>query len=103
MGHGPVVLAQRGAGCTHPPLLPQGTWCERVNDRKVLSDIIHATWSGYNRFRRWSDKEVFDLIFSELSVFGVTEPSGAAEPDVLMIDATDPQAHHTASALTRGF
>ncbi len=57
---------------------------KRVDDRKVLSGITHdGTRKGsapsgclccrwpphppYNRSRRWSDKEVFDLIFSELS------------------------------------
>ena len=37
-----------------------------------------------------------DLIFSELSA------SDAAEPEVLMIDATDIKAHPTASSLNKG-
>ena len=46
MGNGPVVWAQQGAGCPHPPLASQGTWCERMDDRKVLSGIIHVIQKG---------------------------------------------------------
>ena len=48
MADGPVVGAQRGAGCPHPPLLPGG---KRVDDRKVLSDIIPVLQKGL----RWVD------------------------------------------------
>ena len=69
VGDGPVVWAQRGAGCPHPPLAPQGTGWKRVDDRKVLSGIIPVIQKGlrwvdapaaygphktlYNRCRRW--------------------------------------------------
>ncbi len=62
----------------------------------------------YNRFHRWSDKGVFDLIFSELSASNsaespdVAEPPDSAEPEVLMIDATDIKAHPTACSLKKG-
>ncbi len=56
----------------------------------------------YNRFRRWSDKGVFDLIFSELSASDSAEPPDAPEPAVLIIDATDIKAHPTASSLNKG-
>ena len=49
-----------------------------------------------NRCRCWSDKGVFDLIFSELSA------SDAPEPEVMMLDATDIKAHPTASSLNKG-
>ncbi len=49
-----------------------------------------------NRCRRWLDKGVFDLIFSELSA------SDAAETEFLMIDATDLKVHPTASSLNKG-
>ncbi len=49
-----------------------------------------------NRCRRWPDKGVFDLIFSELSA------SDAPEPEVMMLDATDIKAHPTASSLNKG-
>ncbi len=62
----------------------------------------------YNRCRRWSDKGVFELIFSELSASDAPEPPGSAEPPdapepaVLMIDATDVKAHPTVSSLNKG-
>ena len=49
MGDGPVVGAERGAGCPHPLLVSQGTGCEWVDDRKVLSAIIHGTRRGLHR------------------------------------------------------
>ena len=51
MGDDPVVGAQQGAGCPHPPLVPQGTGWKRVDDRKVLSGIIHVIQKGL----RWMD------------------------------------------------
>ena len=108
------------------PLFPRERGVKRVDDRKVLSGSIpvilirkglrwvdalaahgpHKTL--YNRCRRWSDKGVFDLIFSELSAFdaaespGSVEPPDALEPEVLMIDATDIKAHPMASSLNKG-
>ncbi len=91
---------------------------------KVLSGIIHVMQKGlrwvdapaadgphknlYNRCRRWSDKGVFELIFSELSASDAPEPPDSAEPPdapepaVLMIDATDVKAHPTVSSLNKG-
>ncbi len=81
---------------------------KQVDDRKVLSGIIHVLQKGL----LWVDAPApqnplqplpplvrqgcFDLIFSELSA------SDAPEPEVLMLDATDVKAHPTASSLTRG-
>ena len=98
--------------------------CERVDNRKVLSGIIpviqkRLRWVDaptaygphkilYNRCRRWSNKGVFDLIFSRLSASDAAEPPdcaeppGAPEPEVLMIDATDVKAHPTASSFNKG-
>ena len=73
----------------------------RVDDRKVLSGIIHviekdlrwvdapsayvrSTQNLYNRFRRWSENGVFELIFTELS------RSHSKHTELLMIDATYP-------------
>ena len=70
------------------------------------ADAPHKTL--YNRCRHWSDKGVFDLIFSELSASDTPEPPDSAEPpdatepEVLMIDATDIKAHPTASSLNKG-
>ena len=90
---------------------------KRVEDRKVLSGIIPVIQKGlrwvdapaayglhktlYNRGRRWRDKGVFDLIFSELSASNSAEPPDAAEPAVLMIDATDIKAHPMACSLNK--
>ncbi len=104
----------------------QGTGgSERVEDRKMLSGSIPVIQQGlrwvdaprracgphtppYNRCRCWSDKDVFELIFSELSAADAAKPPGSAEPadvtepDVLMIDATDVKAHPTACSLNKG-
>ncbi len=106
------------------PLFPKERGVKRVDDRKVLSGIIHVVQKGlrwvdapaaygphktlYNRFRRWSDKGVFDLIFSELSASDSPVPPDAPKlpdapkPGVLKIDATDIKAHPTASSLNKG-
>ena len=83
----------------------------RVDDRKVVSGIIHVIRNGlrwrdapavygphktlYNRFIRWSRMGVFDRIFTAL----VTE---GGPPERLMIDATHLKAHRTASSLLKG-
>ncbi len=98
------------------PLFPKERGVKRVDDRKVLRGIIPVTRSGlrwvdapaadgphktlYNRCRRWSDKGVFDLIFSDL-IFSELSASDAPEPEVLMIGATDLKAHPTASSLNK--
>lgn len=83
----------------------------RVDDRKVVSGIIHVIRNGlrwrdapavygphktlYNRFIRWSRMGVFDRIFTALVAEG-------GPPDRLMIDATHLKAHRTASSLLKG-
>ena len=93
-------------------MFPKPRGVARVDDRKVLSGIIHVIRNGlrwrdappeygphktwYNRFRRWSENGIFERIFSELANPDV-EGSG-----VLMIDATHLKAHRTASSLKKG-
>lgn len=83
----------------------------RVDDRKVVSGIIHVIRNGlrwrdapevygspktlYNRFIRWSRMGVFDKIFTAL-----VDENGP--PDRLMIDATHLKAHRTACSLLKG-
>ena len=83
----------------------------RVDDRKVITGIIFVLKNGlrwrdatpeygphktlYNRFRRWTEKGVFDRVFSHLTA--EHDP-----PDTLMIDATHLKAHRTASSLLKG-
>ncbi len=91
------------------PYFPRSHGVPRVDDRRVLSGIIHVLKRGlqwrdapaeygpyktlYNRFIRWSRLGVFDLIFKELSSQDV--------PKQLQIDATHLKAHRTACSLLK--
>jgi transposase len=92
------------------PFFPLSHGVPRVDDRKVVSGIIHVIRNGlrwrdapavygphktlYNRFIRWSRMGVFDRIFTALAAAG--DP-----PERLMIDATHLKAHRTASSLLK--
>jgi len=93
------------------PLLPnKPRGVPRVDDRRVISGIIHVIRHGlmwrdapavygphktlYNRFVRWSEIGVFDRIFSELA-------SAREATDTVMIDATHLKAHRTAASLLK--
>ncbi len=92
------------------PYFPLSHGVPRVDDRRVLSGIIHVIRNGlrwrdapadygphktlYNRFIRWSKMGVFDQIFTAL-----VEEEGP--PDRLMIDATHLKAHRTACSLLK--
>jgi len=91
------------------PYFPRSHGVPRVDDRRVLSGIIHVLKRGlqwrdapaeygphktlYNRFIRWSRLGVFDNIFKALSSQDV--------PAQLQIDATHLKAHRTASSLLK--
>jgi len=93
------------------PYFPLSHGVPRVDDRRVVSGIIHVIRNGlrwrdapevygphktlYNRFIRWSRMGVFDRIFAALA-------AEAGPPDRLMIDATHLKAHRTASSLLKG-
>jgi len=93
------------------PYFPMSHGVPRVDDRKVVSGIIHVIRNGlrwrdapevygphktlYNRFIRWSKMGVFDRIFTAL----VAENG---PPERLMIDATHLKAHRTACSLLKG-
>ena len=93
------------------PYFPLSHGVPRVDDRKVVSGIIHVIRNGlrwrdapeiygphktlYNRFIRWSRMGIFDKIFTALVAQGGT-------PDRLMIDATHLKAHRTACSLLKG-
>ena len=90
------------------PNKPRGV--PRVDDRRVISGIIHVIRNGlmwrdaperygphktlYNRFIRWSQAGVFDRIFKELAAM-------SAATDTVMIDATHLKAHRTAASLLK--
>ena len=93
------------------PLLPnKPRGVPRVDDRRVISGIIHVIRHGlmwrdapaaygphktlYNRFVRWSVIGVFDRIFTELV-------SASAATHTVMIDATHLKAHRTAASLLK--
>jgi len=90
------------------PLLPnKPRGVPRVDDRRVISGIIHVLKNGlmwrdapsiygphktlYNRFIRWSKAGVFDRIFTTLAA--MSEAIGT-----VMIDATHLKAHRTAAS-----
>ncbi len=89
---------------------PRSHGVPRVDDRRVISGIVHVLRNGlrwrdapadygphktiYNRFVRWSRLGVFNRIFAALA-------GKAGEPDRLMIDATHLKAHRTASSLLK--
>ena len=91
------------------PYFPLSHGVPRVDDRRVLSGIIHVLKRGlqwrdapaeygphktlYNRFVRWSKMGIFDNIFKALSSQDV--------PEQLQIDATHLKAHRTASSLLK--
>ncbi len=93
------------------PYFPLSHGVPRVDDRKVVSGIIHVIRNGlrwrdapedygphktlYNRFIRWSRMGVFDKIFTAL----VAENG---PPERLMIDATHLKVHRTACSLLKG-
>ena len=93
------------------PFFPLSHGVPRVDDRRVVSGIIHVIRSGlrwrdapevygphktlYNRFVRWSRLGVFDRIFANLA-------AEEGPPDRLMIDSTHLKAHRTAASLLKG-
>ena len=93
------------------PLLPnKPRGVPRVDDRRVISGIIHVIRNGlmwkdappaygphktlYNRFVRWSRAGVFDRIFAELA-------AESTATGTVMIDATHLKAHRTAASLAK--
>jgi transposase len=92
------------------PYFPRSHGKPRVDDRRVISGIIHVIRNGlrwrdapeiygphkilYNRFVRWSRMGVFERIFSGLA-------GGGEEPDIVMIDATHLKARRTACSLAK--
>ena len=93
------------------PHFPKPRGKPRVDDRRVLSGILHILRNGlrwqdapavygphktlYNRFARWSRLGVFARIFRDLARAG-------AEGDTLMMDSTHLKAHRTAASLGKG-
>lgn len=94
------------------PLLPTDTRGKpRVDDRRVISGIIHVLKSGcrwkdapeaygphktlYNRFVRWAAKGVWVDVFHALAAAG-------GPPAALLIDSSAVKAHRCASGAKGG-
>jgi transposase len=90
------------------PFFPQTRGIPCVDDRRVVSGIVHVIRNGlrwrdapavyrphktlYNRFVRWSRMGIFDRIFANLA-------AESGPPDRVMIDSTHLKAHRTAASL----
>jgi transposase len=84
---------------------------DRVDDRRVISGILHVLKSGcrwcdcppeygppttiYNRFVRWAERGVWERLFRKLAERG-------RSTDTQMIDSTYIKAHRSASGAKRG-
>jgi transposase len=94
------------------PLLPKNSrGMRRVDDRRVLSGIVHALQSGgrwgdcppiygpkktlYNRFVRWAERGVWQDIFSALAGM-------ESVPERLFIDSSCVKVHRTAGGAKGG-
>ena len=92
------------------PYFPACRGVPREDDRRIISGIIHVIKRGlqwrdapveygphktlYNRFIRWSEKGIFQKIFTELVAMEDI-------PEQLQIDATHIKAHRTAASLLK--
>jgi transposase len=88
----------------HLPTKVRGV--ERVDDRRVISGIVHILKSGcrwcdcpeaygppttiYNRFARWARRGIWETLFRELAGNG-------RSADLQAIDSTHVKAHRSAS------
>ena len=86
------------------PNKPRGV--PRVDDRRVISGIVHVLQSGcrwkdapaiygpcktlYNRHKRWSEKGVWRAVFEALAAEG-------GPPAEVLIDSTHVKAHRSAA------
>jgi transposase len=104
-------LSEAQFACLKPLLPNKPRGVPRVDDRRVISGIIHVIRNGlmwkdappaygphktlYNRFVRWSRAGVFDRIFAELA-------AESTATGTVMIDATHLKVHRTAASLAKG-
>lgn len=102
---GEFWLSDRAWAAIEPHLPKNQPGARRVDDRRVISGIVHVLKSGcrwkdcptvygppttvYNRFNRWSWKGIWGRIFAELVAL-------AEVPDELSIDSTAVRAHRSA-------
>ena len=88
------------------PYFPLSHWVPRVDDRRVISGIVHVLKSGgrwvdappeygpkntlYNRYVRWADKGVWVALFQALAKVG-------GPPAQVLIDSSAVKAHRSAA------
>ncbi len=93
------------------PLLPMDSRGRRVDDRRIISGIIHALKSGgrwgdvppdygpkktlYNRYVRWAKRGVWQEIFTSLAASG-------GPPAEALIDSTHVKVHRSAGGAKGG-
>ena len=93
------------------PLLPHLDGKSRVDDRRIISGILHRFREGlrwralpdeygprttlFNRFNRWSERGLWQELFAALAA--CEEP-----PLVAMVDSTAVRAHRSASGAKGG-
>jgi transposase len=93
------------------PLLPVDMRGRRVDDRRIISGIIHALKSGgrwgdvppeygpkktlYNRYVRWAKRGVWQEIFMSLAASG-------GPPAEALIDSTHVKVHRSAGGAKGG-
>lgn len=99
-------LSDEQWGKIHPLLPTDVRGKERVDDRRVISGILHVLKSGcrwcdcppeygppttiYNRFARWAERGVWEKLFAALADRG-------RSAEVQMIDSTHIKAHRSAA------
>lgn len=93
------------------PLLPHYGSPPRVDDRRILSGIIHMLRTGgrwcdcpveygpyttvYNRFNRWTRKGIWQAIYAALT-------GDQRTPRQLLADSTHIKAHRSAAGAQKG-
>ena len=94
------------------PYLPRGKPGKpRVDDRRVISGILHVLKTGcrwrdcpskygphttiYNRYNRWSKRRIWQRIFEKMAAAGPV-------PEELSIDTSHVKAHRSAAGSKRG-
>ena len=105
-GEGSLLDERRGMGADRAAFADGCACVERVDDRRVISGIVHVLKSGcrwcdcpeaygpyttiYNRFVRWARRGIWDNLFRELAGNG-------RSADTQMIDSTHVKAHRSAA------
>ena len=93
------------------PLLPRLGGKPRVNDRRVISGVLHRYREGlrwravpaeygprttlFNRFNRWREKGIWQALLAAL--VACDDP-----PEIAMLDSTAVRAHRSAAGAKKG-